>query len=452
MHFGLEGYVPYVLYFGGIATFLASIRRPWIGLYVFALMLPLQTIRNRLFILPLGNKLIDVLLLGVILGVLYRDGKAAFRNPLTGFLLLLAVFYYLSLWQGAFYLNGPLPLSFDDVRFSNWKNYVEMFFYTIVTASAIKDRKQTLWLVLVMALSVLLVNKGFHDSLADRDLSHFSYDLRGPGPLGYAGENGLATFEVMMAAFFLGIAAYVKRLSVRLGILALLLTCCYCILYSFSREAYVAFLAALIFLGLLKERKLLIAVAIVLIAWETILPQSVQERIAMTTENTGGGEQLDASSGKRVELWKDALDLFTADPVFGIGFDTYEFLGRVEDYRDTHNYYVKVLVETGVIGLLLFLWLLGKMWRLGYLLFRRAEDPFWAAIGLGFLALICSATVVNFFGDRWTYQQLDGYLWILLGCVIRGLIVTREKDRQVEVSDMEAVPVSSETASGVLTA
>jgi putative inorganic carbon (HCO3(-)) transporter len=452
IHFGLEEFTPYILYFGGIAAFFASVRRPWIGLYLLVLTLPLQTIRFTLFFLPLGNKFIDILLLGVIIGVLHHEGIAGFGNPLTSLLLLLSVFYYLSLWQGAFYLNGPLPLSFDDPRFSNWKNYVEMFLFCIVTASVIRDKNQAQWLLLVMAVSVLLVNKGYYGAVGDRDLTHFTYEERYAGTLGYAGVNGLGSFETMMAAFFLGIAAYVKRLPVKLGILALVSTCLYCILFSFSREAYLGLLASLILLGILKDRKLLIIVAIVLISWETILPQSVQERIAMTTEDTGAGEQLDASSGRRVELWKDALDLFTADPVVGIGFNTYEFLGRVGGYGDTHNYFVKVLLETGVIGLLLFLWLLGRMWGLGYVLFRRAEDPFWAAIGLGFLALMCSATVVNFFGDRWTYQQLDGYIWILLGCVIRGLIVTRENDHQVEESDKEAISVSSETASAVLTA
>jgi len=49
-------------------------------------------------------------------------------SPLNKVLLAISVLTYLSLWQGAFYLGGPLPISFDDRRFSDWKNYVEMFF------------------------------------------------------------------------------------------------------------------------------------------------------------------------------------------------------------------------------------------------------------------------------------------------------------------------------------
>jgi hypothetical protein len=104
---------------------------------------------------------------------------------------------------------------------------------------------------------------------------------------------------------------------------------------------------------------------------------------------------------------------------------------------------MKVLSETGVVGIFLFLWLLKKMWKLGYRLFKTAEDPFWQSMGLGFMALMGSAVVLNFFGDRWTYQQLDGWMWMLLGCVIRGLFIVDESGEADEVSEEEE-PVSSD--------
>jgi len=454
LHFGLEGYVRYMLYFGGIAVFFASLRRPWIGLYLIVLTLPLQTIRYRLIGLPMGNKFIDILLLGVILGVYATSGKFDFHSPLSGLLLGLTIFYYLSLWQGTFYLpNRDLPIYFDDPRFSNWKNYVELFLLCLVAMNVVKDKQKMIWLLLVMVVAILLVNKNFHSTMSDRDTSHFSYDTRTAGALGKAGENGLGAFEVMVASFFLGIGAYVKRKVVKLGILALVGTCVYAILYSFSRESYLAFAAALVLLGLLKDRKLLIAIMLVLVAWEVVLPKSVQERITMTKQDTGNGEELDSSSQERVDLWTDAFNLFKKDPIFGIGFDTYEFLHRVGRFSDTHNYYIKLLVETGIVGLALFLWLFKRVIGLGYSLYRKAEDPFWKSVGLGFLALMFSSLILNFFGDRWTYQQVDGYLWILLGCVIRGLMIVREQDEQKPMADFRMVSARpAEVPAGVLTA
>ena len=84
-------------------------------------------------------------------------------------------------------------------------------------------------------------------------------------------------------------------------------------------------------------------------------------------------------------IWNDAMNLFQQNPVVGIGFDTYEWLHRVTIYTDTHNYFLKIMVETGAVGLLFFLWLLMKMSRIGYRLFRTAEDPFPQITGAGFL-------------------------------------------------------------------
>jgi len=181
------------------------------------------------------------------------------------------------------------------------------------------------------------------------------------------------------------------------------------------------------------------------VGWQTLLPVAVQQRIMMTTEDAEEGQQFDSSTQQRLELWSDAMDLFKRNPITGAGFDTYSHLGRVGTFRDTHNYYVKVLAEMGVVGLLLFLVLLWKLLRAGTRLFFHATDPFWRGIGLGFTALLVSALIMNLFGDRWTYQQVDGFLWILFGCVLRGL--TTLDEQAVKAGDASAgdIPAEQET-------
>src|ERR1700751_1637649 len=104
MHFGLEGLIPYTLYASAILVFLASVFwRPEVGIYFIVPLFPLQTIRDKILPLPLGNKLIDIILLGVFLGVLFsKDIKLLTRTPLNKILLILVIFLYASLWQGAF--------------------------------------------------------------------------------------------------------------------------------------------------------------------------------------------------------------------------------------------------------------------------------------------------------------------------------------------------------------
>jgi putative inorganic carbon (HCO3(-)) transporter len=431
MILGLQGGIPILLYVGGMIAFLlAACWRPQLGLYFLVTLLPLQTVRYHLHEYVLGDQFVDVVLLGIILGLLFRrDGTGFIKTPLTRYFVLLGVFLYISLWMGSSYLGAANPLSISDPRVSDWKNYLELPLLFVVVASTVRDTKQMKILILLMGLSFLMVNRSFYTTVNDRDFSTFSYDVRDAGVVGYAGVNGLAAFEAQFMLFLLSIYTFQKQKWIKLGILGVVLTGIYCLLYSFSRGGYLAFLVGLMFLGILKERKILLAMLVLLIAWQVLLPTSVQQRVSMTYDQHG---QLDASAQTRVDLWQDAMTLFRDNPVLGTGFNTYAYLGRVGYYTDTHNYYLKVMVETGVIGLLLFLWLVWRMFALGFRLFRTAEDPFLQALGLGFAVMMIGAVVLNLFGDRWTYMQVNGFLWVLLGCVVRGQMILQRAQQETE--------------------
>ena len=438
-HFGLEGLAPILLYAGMFITFLASVFwRPNLGIYLLVLTLPLQTGRYRLHDFPLGAEFLDILLLGTILGLVIQGKSFVPKGNWSRFLLLYAAFCYLSLWEGSYFIRAPLPLWITDGRFSDWKNYVEMFLLALVVASSIKSKNEVRLLLVMMGLSVLVVNRSYFGTLNGRDLSHFSYEVRDAGPLGYAGVNGLAAFEAMLASMLLGILVFTRQKLAKVGILLIIATCTYCLLFSFSRGGYVGLLVGLVTVGLFKSRWLLAVAAVLVIGWQTLLPVAVQERIAMTTEEAGDGKMLDSSAQSRIDLWEDAMVLFKQNPVTGTGFQTYHSMWRL-GYADTHNYYVKVLAETGIVGFALFLLLLWKLFRSGLQLFLTTDDPFWRGLSLGFIALMTSTVVLNLFGDRWSYQQVDGYLWVLLGCVLTGL--NSEEAAKTEVAgEVEELP------------
>ena len=103
---------------------------------------------------------------------------------------------------------------------------------------------------------------------------------------------------------------------------------------------------------------------------------------------TYDGGELDHSSETRITLWQDAMQVFDSNVIVGSGFNTYAYMHRVGNYEDTHNFFLKVLVETGVFGLALFLWLLAKTFRVGLAFSRKAKDPFYASLGLGLAGMV----------------------------------------------------------------
>src|SRR5207245_4225216 len=106
----------------------------------------------------------------------------------------------------------------------------------------------------------------------------------------------------------------------------------YCLMYTFSRGAYIAFLVGLGFLGVVKQRKWLLVMLVGLIGWQVFLPNSVQERITMTYTEEG---ELESSAQTRVQVWEDAMQLFRTNPILGIGVYTLCYICRGSNDLDT---------------------------------------------------------------------------------------------------------------------
>ena len=140
------------------------------------------------------------------------------------------------------------------------------------------------------------------------------------------------------------------------------------------------------------------------------------------TEDSNG--QLEASAQERVDLWQSAEMSILHSPIVGTGFATFQLAEHVDNLKDTHNWYIKVMVETGIIGLMLAIYMLQQLLALSYRLFKRATDPLYQGLGLGLLAATFSCIVANFFGDRWTYLEITGLLWVLAGAAIRATHLT----------------------------
>jgi putative inorganic carbon (HCO3(-)) transporter len=442
LHFGAEGSLGILLYASGILCVLASLFwRPVVGIFYLTPLIPLQTMRYRLNTFPLGASVVGVVLLAVALGIVRRKGRVFPRTPWTTLLGIYAAFTFASLILGSLYLGMSFPIPGDE-RFAMWMEYMMMPLLLLLVAAVEPSRNQMKAIVILMCLAVLALDRNFLSTVAGRDFSAFSYDLRDAGSMGYAGINGMAAFEAQFVTFLLALAAFEKNLWLRLGYFALSGLSAVCLMYSLSRGGYVAVLAGWLFLGLLKKRWMLVALIAFIFTWTALVPNAVRERVTMTYDSQGGG--LDHSAETRITLWEDAMQVFDANVVIGSGFDTYAYMHRVGNYQDTHNFFLKVLVETGVFGLCLFLWLIGKTFAIGLRFSRHGSDPFLASLGLGLAAWIVAAITANLFGDRWSFLQVCGYMWMIAGMVAHALTLAESGGNESEPDGAEEMQLAED--------
>ena len=427
LHFGLEPYSGHILYGIMIIVFIMSIFwRPIAGLMLMIVMIPIHTVRMRMIALPLGSYFFDILLLGVFIGLIVRGQFRLPKGILGKVLIGYMVFTYLSLLQGAFTLHAPLPIEFHDPRFSYWHGIMLLPLLFYAAYGCVQNRIHILLILACMSIGILGVTKSFRKNAVEgRDFSSFSYSIRagGSAAMGYVGINGLAAMQAQWGVFF-GVLLLAERKKLRKAIYLVLAGACgFCVLYALSRGAYSSVLAAWVYLGTYRKKfLLLIPLVLFAITWEGIVPGAVRDRVLNTVEENG---ELEGSAAKRLDLWNYTMEMVkNSNPLIGDGFYTFSYFRAGEELKDTHNLYLKILVETGVIGVLLFLSVWFLMYRQASRVYKLAKDPWIKAIGLGFCASMVCIVVGNFFGDRWFYMQMTGYTFVMMGVINRLYAVT----------------------------
>jgi putative inorganic carbon (HCO3(-)) transporter len=413
---GIGHYIPLVAYLGFWVMCLVSLTgRPLLGLYYAMPFMPYRTMRNHFLDWPLGTNMMTILLISVILGALF-SGKRLPKSKIYFTWLVFGAYLYLSMWIGTALSNAPAPIWLSDPNFVTWKDYMLLPLVFVAAALVIEDRKAVRTIIIITGISLLLVDRSALAESMSRSWASFDESKRDGGPLALQ-SNELAAYLAQFGMFFWGFGQFLKRKKAKLLCYALTAFTLFTTMYTFSRGAYVAVLASAFVLAIVKDRKLLLILLAFLLTWQTVVPVAVTQRVNMT-ENSNG--ELEASAQERVNLWQQSQQMFLNSPIVGTGYATFQLGQHVDNLRDTHNWYVKVLVETGIIGGILAFVLLGQMLAASIRLFRKAEDPLYRGLGLGFLVALCSCIVANCFGDRWTYLEINGLLWVITGAAVRA--------------------------------
>jgi O-antigen ligase len=141
----------------------------------------------------------------------------------------------------------------------------------------------------------------------------------------------------------------------------------------------------------------------------------------------------DYSWGTRVDAWKLVLQISQVSPLFGHGFANYYWYALLFPIRGWHvNYiahsqYVDLIAQTGIVGLLCFLWIFFEVGRLSWSLIKRLPDGF--ALGYaysifaGLFGTLMAASLVDWVLPFAYNIGLDGLRasilpWILFGGLV----------------------------------
>ena len=108
----------------------------------------------------------------------------------------------------------------------------------------------------------------------------------------------------------------------------------------------------------------------------------------------------------------------------------------VSDNREqstVHNYFLLLLIEQGVAGLLFFLLLLGAMLYKAQAIYHRTNDPFWKTTVVTIASILLMQCTVNFLSDLIETDKVGSVFYL---CIAFLLIADAKTKRTAE----EATP------------
>lgn len=255
----------------------------------------------------------------------------------------------------------------------------------------------------------------------------------------FANPNQLGEYLELMIPLTIGMLYLTtdKKEKLRYGCCVLLMLAAG--LFTMSRGAWIAITASLLLFALLEDRRLLVLFLIA--GMIALMLPFVTSRLTFLFSND---YIYSAAKGGRVLRWQTALRyLRQGNPWIGLGFGMYG--GEIANnhpmisdwiYYWVDNYYVKLLAENGIIGLLSF-WVmqLGLLYT-GLRAWARVRNTRYRALTAGMLSGLVGLLVHGMFECMLDVKFVSTLYWVVAAMMIWiGFLQTRNQTAD------ETVPV-----------
>lgn len=385
-------------------------------LLVFLFFLPLRNVVIKFFPpLPGGINFVNVFFVLAFFYCLKSKEKIDWSYAPNKKLLYYIIYAYFSLVIMTFSLNLPIEQSLSTL-----KDFTFILCLTYIVQKSITSVADVEKIILALILPMPYVFRLVYTQYQTVARWHYSDDLRVNGPMPDLGSNELGAYLVTCTLLLVALVFFFKfqkkwvrnfaYLALALSGTSLTLT--------YSRGSYLAVILACIYFYLIKEKKGKLTLVLVLftLSLPVIMPVSVVERF---TSINSTEETRDESAASRFVFWEAAFLKAQESPIWGWGYRSWRSPEINNTGMDTHNFFVKTIVEGGLVGILILISLLYANFKLAKYSYKNATDPCQKAIALAVLLATLGLLVGNMFGDRFSHYSIVFIYWTLIGILIK---------------------------------
>jgi O-antigen ligase len=245
--------------------------------------------------------------------------------------------------------------------------------------------------------------------------------------------NIFAGYLVLFLPVFSVLFLYCSRGRYKLYLGIVSASALFCLIFTFCRSAVLGFWLAMLIIGFMKKDKLVIAV---LVGAVLIAPLLAPKSITNWSKKTSSVAEF-LLNKERLVLYETSFNMIKHHPILGVGVNTYCLNYQKYKLHDTdegtantmwyaHNSYLQMASEIGIIGLLVFLYLLVKLFKGWRGFYRKVDDNFEKIASLGifmgiFAFLIHGLTETNLY-----YPKIATLFWFQVG-LLASLLYLKKK-------------------------
>ena len=241
--------------------------------------------------------------------------------------------------------------------------------------------------------------------------------LENPNVLGH-----YLIFAIMFCILFLWTSKIYQKI-IYSGVLAAMISC---VLFTYSRGAIWSIVPAIFVFLLFKNWKLLLPGFVSLALGSYLLSPSIVNRLS-SSFSTG-----DSSLLYRFSIWKASINIAYYNWLFGIGPGREQYFREYGLYSDKpaahpHNFILQIFVETGVLGLLSFLFIIALFFKKLWTSFNKADDNFYSTLVICIFSIMAGYFFQGLLEGIFIDMRVLAVFWlaISLGMICEKLVLKK---------------------------
>ena len=344
---------------------------------------------------------------------------------------------------------------------------VAFYLLTAKIFSGGKKMEQYVWLYMISFLIVIFyaISRHWGYGLLDKQAAHYVVT---PFYNDHTSYGAAIAMYLPFAVLFAINRSYSRNIRmfarVILGILFV------AFVLSYSRAAWLSMIAALGVWGIIKLKIRFQPILIAVIVFFTLV-FSFQHNIVMYLERNSDESSsnltehfssmtnisTDASNLERINRWNCAISMFKERPVFGYGPGTYMFQyakyqlkkdrtiisTNAGDGGNAHSEYLGPLSESGVLGLLTFLLIIGTVMYTAVHTWSRLTDSRLKGIVLAAIIGLVTYYVHGFLNNFLDTDKLSAPFWGFTAMIVAIDLYSRQENTKANFTEAVTAPTTA---------